>query len=267
MCVCVCVCVCVYIYIYTLCVSVSCSLVSDSKRPHGLQPARLLCLRDSPGKNTAVGCHSLLLQGIFPIQGSNPGLLHCRQILYHVSHQGSPYTLLCAKETASGTLPWRPGSSARGSVMVQRGGMRCESRQRGSMCYVCLCVYTYICTQHTHIQLDSRCCTPESNVTLQSNYPPIKISFKVKKKKNHQEQMLKIQLLLILSNHHQGRGKTAEWEDLSLCQSWAQRFYSILSPEGGLLALLNLYSWQLREYIFYILCAEATCVHIPNKLF
>ena len=36
----------------------------------------------SPGKNTGVGCY-LLLQGIFPTQGSNPGLLHCRWILYH----------------------------------------------------------------------------------------------------------------------------------------------------------------------------------------
>ena len=42
-----------------------------------------------PGKNNGVGCNSLL-QGIFPTQGSNPGLLHCRQILYHLSHQGSP---------------------------------------------------------------------------------------------------------------------------------------------------------------------------------
>ena len=48
--------------------------------------------RDSPGKNTGVGCHALL-QGIFPIQGSNPGLLHCRKILYHLSHQGSPSCL------------------------------------------------------------------------------------------------------------------------------------------------------------------------------
>ena len=40
-----------------------------------------------------VGCHALL-QGIFPTQGSNPGLLHCRQILYHLSHQGSPCFLL-----------------------------------------------------------------------------------------------------------------------------------------------------------------------------
>ena len=42
---------------------------------------------DSPGKNTGVGCHALL-QGIFPTQGSNPGLPHRRRILYHLSHQG-----------------------------------------------------------------------------------------------------------------------------------------------------------------------------------
>ena len=39
--------------------------------------------------STRVGSH-FLLQGIFPTQGSNPGLLHCRQILYHMNHQGSP---------------------------------------------------------------------------------------------------------------------------------------------------------------------------------
>ena len=44
---------------------------------------------DSPGKNAQVGCHALL-QGSFPTQGLNPGLLHCRQILYSLSHQGSP---------------------------------------------------------------------------------------------------------------------------------------------------------------------------------
>ena len=42
-------------------------------------PARLLCPWNSPGKNTVLGCH-FLLQGIFSTQGSNPGLLHCRQI-------------------------------------------------------------------------------------------------------------------------------------------------------------------------------------------
>ena len=71
-------------YIY-----VSRSVVSDSLRPHGLQPARLLCPWDFPGKSTGVGCH-FLLQRIFPTQGSNPGLPHCRQMLYHLSHQGSP---------------------------------------------------------------------------------------------------------------------------------------------------------------------------------
>ena len=39
--------------------------------------------------NTGVGCH-FLLQGIFPTQGSNPGLSHCRQMLYRLSHKGSP---------------------------------------------------------------------------------------------------------------------------------------------------------------------------------
>ena len=41
----------------------------------------------SPGKNTGVGCHTLL-QGIFTTQGSNPGLPYCRQTLYHLSHRG-----------------------------------------------------------------------------------------------------------------------------------------------------------------------------------
>ena len=49
----------------------------------------LLCPWDSPDKNTGVGCHSLL-QGTFQTQGANPGLLHCRQILYQLSHQGNP---------------------------------------------------------------------------------------------------------------------------------------------------------------------------------
>ena len=67
----------------------SCSVMSDSLQPHGLQPTRLLCPWDFPGKNTGVGCH-FLFQGIFPTQGSNPGLPCCRQTLYHLSHQGSP---------------------------------------------------------------------------------------------------------------------------------------------------------------------------------
>ena len=47
---------------------------------------------NSPGQNTRVDSYSLL-QGIFPIQGSNSGLLHCRWILYQLSHKGSPRVL------------------------------------------------------------------------------------------------------------------------------------------------------------------------------
>ena len=65
----------------------------DSLRPHGLQPTRLLCPWDFPGKDTGVGFH-FLLQGIFPTRGSNPGHLHCRQSLYRVSYKGSPYISL-----------------------------------------------------------------------------------------------------------------------------------------------------------------------------
>ena len=106
--------------------SVSCSVVSDSLQPHGLNSPR-----NSPGQNTGVSSY-FLLKGIFPPQGSNPGLLHCRQslpaeppgkpkntgvgrlsllqqifltqestwgllhcrqIFYHLSYQGSPRTL------------------------------------------------------------------------------------------------------------------------------------------------------------------------------
>ena len=57
--------------------------------------------RDSPGKNTGGGCLAIL-QGIFPTQGSNPGLPHCRRILYQLSHQGSsPNTPPMAKPRKS----------------------------------------------------------------------------------------------------------------------------------------------------------------------
>jgi len=66
------------------------SIMSNSLRPHGLYvpyqaPLSLGILQ----ARIRVGLHNLL-QGIFPTQGSNPGLPHCRQILYYLSHQGSP---------------------------------------------------------------------------------------------------------------------------------------------------------------------------------
>ena len=69
--------------------------MSTSLWPHGLHPSRLPYPWGSPSKNTGVGSHSLL-QGIFPTHGSNPGLPHCRQILYQLSHRGSPTS---SKET------------------------------------------------------------------------------------------------------------------------------------------------------------------------
>ena len=68
-----------------LCCFMVASVMSDSSRHHELWPARLLW--ESSGKNTGVGCHALL-QGIFPTQGWNSGLPHCRQILYYLNHQG-----------------------------------------------------------------------------------------------------------------------------------------------------------------------------------
>ena len=64
------------------------SIVSGSLQPHRLPQPGSSVDGDSPGRNTGVGCHALL-QGIFPTQGWNPGLLHCRLILYHLSHQGN----------------------------------------------------------------------------------------------------------------------------------------------------------------------------------
>ena len=74
-------------------------VISDSLRPHGLYSPW-----NSPGQNTGVGTLSLL-QGIFPTQGSNPGLRHCRRILYQLSHKGSPRILEWVAIPSPGDLP------------------------------------------------------------------------------------------------------------------------------------------------------------------
>ena len=68
--------------------SVTHSVMSDSLRSHGLQPTRLFCPWNSPGKNTGMGCHAFH-QGIFLTQRANLYLLHCTQILYPLSPQGA----------------------------------------------------------------------------------------------------------------------------------------------------------------------------------
>ena len=87
--------------------AVLCLAVQSCPTLHGpmdCSPPRSSVHRDSPGKNTDVGFHALL-QGIFPSQGSNPGLPLCGQILYHLSYQGSPRILEWV------TYPFSRGSS------------------------------------------------------------------------------------------------------------------------------------------------------------
>ena len=84
----------------TLCEPIDCSPPDSSV--HG----------DSSGKNTGVGCHALL-QGIFPMQESNPGLPHCGRILSCLTHQGSPRILEWVAIPTPGPNPGlKPGSPA-----------------------------------------------------------------------------------------------------------------------------------------------------------
>ena len=89
--------------------SESCSVVSDALQSHGLYSPW-----NSPGQNTGV-CSLSPLKGIFPTQGLNPGLPHCRQILYQPSHKGSPRILEWVVYPFSSDLPdpeIQPGSPA-----------------------------------------------------------------------------------------------------------------------------------------------------------
>ena len=102
-----------------MCMCLVASFASDSLEPQRVyysSPGSLVH-GDSPGKNTGVGCHTLL-QGIFPTQGLNPGLLYYRSILYHLSHQGSPCIFhsefnfshpcmqLCVRIPVTASQPW-----------------------------------------------------------------------------------------------------------------------------------------------------------------
>ena len=107
------------------------SVVSDSLWPHRLQPARLLCPWDFPGSSAGVDCH-FLLQGIFPTRGSNPGLPHCRQTLYLLSHQGSPF----------------PNSShkKRGFFLMGSSASACmHAYVHVNMCILFTCEWIHVC--------------------------------------------------------------------------------------------------------------------------
>ena len=72
----------------------SCSVMSDCLPPHKVQPARLLCPWDFPGKNIGVGCH-FLYQGIFSTQGSNPSLLHWQANSLTTEPPGKTLLVIC----------------------------------------------------------------------------------------------------------------------------------------------------------------------------
>ena len=118
----VCTCVHVYVCCVCACVCVCCAVLHSLTRlcltfwdPMDCSPPSSSVHGDSPGKNTGVGSLSLL-QGTFPTQGWKPGLPHCRQILYQLSHKGSPRILgVGSLSLLQGNLPnpgIEPGSPA-----------------------------------------------------------------------------------------------------------------------------------------------------------
>ena len=97
---------------------VSCSVVSNSLRPHALQPTKLICLWNSPSKNTGVGSYPLL-QGIFPTQASNLGLLHWRQTLFPERHGWSREAMGSVQRnfpSTTGKFPMLPAPKEEGFV-------------------------------------------------------------------------------------------------------------------------------------------------------
>ena len=126
--------------------------MSDSLRPHGLYSPW-----NSPGQNTGVGSLSLL-QGIFPTQGSNPGLPHCREILYQLNHKGSPRILEWV------AYPFSTGSSR----PRNRTGVSCSAGRFFTNC-IKFCIKTEFISNYT-LRLRLQLCFPSSVFT--DIFPP-----------------------------------------------------------------------------------------------
>ena len=121
--------------------------MSNSLRSHGPQPTRLLCPWDSPGKNTGVGCQ-VLLQGIFPTQGSHLHLLcllHWQMVLYHQRPLEEAYRVACIwayPRISAGqepTLIPRLGARANVRKTVDVQIMTAEEHRKPSIQRTCLC--------------------------------------------------------------------------------------------------------------------------------
>ena len=96
--------------------------------PHELQPIRLLCPLDFAGNSTGVDCH-FLLQRIFPTQRSNPGLPHCRQTLYHLSHQESLILRQNDPQTGGFREPWWARTKSESYPPLEVNKRACRGRQ------------------------------------------------------------------------------------------------------------------------------------------
>ena len=130
--------------IYVLCLGAqSCPTVCN---PIDCSPPGSSVHGDSLGKNTGVGCHALL-QGIFWIQGFNSGPPHWRQILYHLTHQGSPKIVEWVAYPFSRGASW-PRNWTRVSCITGRFATSWATREThmrvGSVC-VCVCFWMYVC--------------------------------------------------------------------------------------------------------------------------
>ena len=150
-----------------VCVPV-CSVMPDSSRPRGMEPTRLLCPWRFSSQNYGAGLPGpppgdLPNPGIFPTQGSNPGLPHCRWILYQLSH----------KEI----LEWVAYSFSSGIPLTQ------ESNQSLLHCRQILYQLSF---QGRPIN-----CTP---IKIKINYTPIKMLKRRKKLKESQHHINSIHL-------------------------------------------------------------------------
>ena len=125
------------------------SVMSDSFQPHGLYSPR-----NSPGKNIGVGSCSLL-QGIFPTQGSNSGVPHCRQILYSLSHHGSPRILEWVAYPFSSRSSW-PRDWTGVSCMASGFFTNWAIREAHNLKPVnCRCNHTYQIPSQQHVLLSN----------------------------------------------------------------------------------------------------------------
>ena len=149
--------------------SESCSVVSDSLQHHGLYSPW-----NSPGQNTGVSSLSLL-QRIFPTQGSNPGLPHCRQILYQLSHQGSPKKVL--NSHAHTHRLTHTEKHAQRCTHTQTYAHRDTHRRIHTERHMCadICTETHTCAHpptHTHTHTHTVACSVSHTATTTYRLTP-----------------------------------------------------------------------------------------------